>query len=130
MILLDTHTWIWWVIRQTEMLPPSLDQKIRNNEEIVAISCVSCLEAAFLFKKGRLKCSGSLKTWFQLALEEAGIEVLPLTPSISAKSIDLPDIHRDPIDRVLIATAMEYNALFATKDSVIQSYPGIKTVWD
>jgi len=129
MILLDTHTWVWWVMREKSLLPAALEQKIMNNEEVIAISCVSCLETALLFKKGRIKCSEGLDVWFKLAIEGTGIEILPLTPAISAKSVVLPDIHRDPIDRILIATAMEYDAYFATKDSIIQSYPGIKTIW-
>ena len=41
----------------------------------------------------------------------------------------LPDIHKDPADRIIIATAMERNAQLVTADETIQGYPNLQTVW-
>jgi PIN domain nuclease of toxin-antitoxin system len=93
------------------------------------VASVSCLEVALLLKKGRLDISGELVEWFALALDGAGVQLLPLSPSVAARSAALPDIHRDPIDRVLIATAMEYSATLITKDLDMRAYPDVHAVW-
>lgn len=52
-----------------------------------------------------------------------------LTPRIAARSAALPDIHRDPIDRVIIASAIDYDELL-TRDGMIARYPGVRVRWD
>jgi len=130
MILLDTHTWVWWVLRRTDMLPGTIDRRIAESPDIIAVASISCLEVALLAKKGRVRISGDLRVWFDMALEGSGIQIVHLTPAIAARSADLPDLHRDPIDRVLIATALEYNALLLTKDTTIRTYPEVQTMWE
>ena len=48
---------------------------------------------------------------------------------IAARAVELPTIHRDPIDRILIATAIEHDAVLITRDLTIQAYPGVQTAW-
>jgi PIN domain nuclease of toxin-antitoxin system len=96
----------------------------------MAVASVSCLEVALLVKKGRLRITGDLNAWFRYALQEAGIRLLPLTPEIAVRSAALPDLHGDPIDRVLIATALEHDAVFLTKDAAIHTYPGVQVSWE
>ena len=130
MILLDTHTWVWWILRRTDILPEAIDQRIATSADEVAVASISCLEVALLVKKERLRILGDLTAWFDMALEGAGIRLLPLTPAIAARSAALPDLHRDPIDRVLIATAMEHDAVLLTKDTTIRAYPGVQAIWE
>ena len=54
MILLDTHAWLWWAANSPD-LPPSLKRAIANRGETVGVSVVSCLEVAWLVKKGRVE---------------------------------------------------------------------------
>ncbi len=72
---------------------------------------------------------GDLHTWFRAALVTADIELPHLTPDIAARAVELPTIHRDPIDRILIATAIEHDAILITRDLTIQAYPGVQTAW-
>ena len=129
MILLDTHTWIWWVCQYSKKIPPNIDRKIRNGNEKVYVTSVSCLEIALLVKKGKIELSKNLNDWFILALKKSGIQLLPLTPEIAARINTLPEIHRDPIDRVIIASAIEHKAVLITKDSTIQKYPELEWEW-
>jgi PIN domain nuclease of toxin-antitoxin system len=128
-ILLDTHAWLWWVTNAPE-LPASLRAAIGSATEPVAVASVSCLEVAWLAKKGRIVLPVSVEEFFDRAIDQAGFQLLPLTPKIAARSTSLPDIHRDPIDRVLVATAIEFDAGLATKDAAIRSYPGVRLLWD
>ena len=129
MILLDTHTWLWWVSGAPD-LSERMKAVIAAATEPVAIASISCLEVAWLSKKGRIALPGTVDAFFESAIEKAGLQLLPLTPRIAARSAALPDIHRDPVDRVLVATALELDAVLATKDSVIPSYPGVRVRWD
>ncbi len=126
MILLDTHVWIWWVTRQADRLPLTWTQRIAGSSETVAVASVSCLEVALLEKKRRLRLDRDINDWFAMALASAGIDVVPLTPAIAARSARLPDLHADPIDRVIVATALEHDAALLTKDATILRYSGIR----
>jgi PIN domain nuclease of toxin-antitoxin system len=128
-ILLDTHTWLWWVQGASAPLPPTTAERIRT-ADLVAVASVSCLEVAWLAKKGRIVLPGTVESFFDEALGKAGLNLLPLTPSIAAKSAALPDIHRDPIDRVIVATALEHGADLLSKDELVAKYPGVRVHWD
>jgi PIN domain nuclease of toxin-antitoxin system len=128
-IPLDTHTWLWWVQGVSASLPAKAAERIRT-ADVVAVASVSCLEVAWLAKKGRIVLPGTVESFFDEALGKAGLQLLPLTPSIAAKSAALPDIHRDPIDRVIVATAIEHGAELLSKDELIARYPGVQVHWD
>jgi len=87
------------------------------------------LEVSVLVKKGRLELSQRLESWFELAIEGCGIELIPLTPVIAARTLSVPDVHKDPIDRTLIATAKCHDALMVTKDRDIAACGEIRTRW-
>jgi PIN domain nuclease of toxin-antitoxin system len=72
----------------------------------------------------------SVEAFFEEALGKAGIQLLPLTPRVAAQAAALPDLHRDPMDRVIIATAIEHGAELVSKDDVIAKYPGIVVLWN
>jgi hypothetical protein len=61
-------------------------------------------------------------TWFQDALTPARIEIFPLTPDIATCAVNLSPIHRDPFDRLIIATALTYQANLASVDGVFSQY--------
>jgi PIN domain nuclease of toxin-antitoxin system len=71
-----------------------------------------------------------VESFFDEALDKAGLQLLALTPSIAAKSAALPDIHRDPVDRVIVATAIEHGAELLSKDESVAKYPGVQVHWD
>ncbi len=129
MILLDTHTWLWWVQGASASLPDTVVERIRIADD-VAVASVSCLEVAWLAKKGRIVLPGTVDSFFEEALDKAGLRLLPLTPTVAARSAALPDIHRDPIDRVIVATAIEHGAELLSKDELVARYPGVHVRWD
>ena len=93
------------------------------------MSVISCLEVALLIKKKRLSLACPLNEWFSHALQASGVTCLPLTPDIVYRSIVLPDIHLDPFDRLIIATAQIHTATLISKDANIQLYPNVTVVW-
>jgi PIN domain nuclease of toxin-antitoxin system len=131
LILLDTHAWVRWLHPELgQPLPPALRNWLESGDEPLAISVISCLEVSQLVKKQILVLPLPLPQWFEAALEESAVLCLPLTPKLLHDSTLLPDIHRDPADRIIIATALEQNAVLVTADEAIQKYPGLRTVWN
>jgi len=66
--------------------------------------------------------------WFREALENSGIELIPLIPDIAARAVVLADVHRDPFDRIIIATALVENASLASLDLKFCEYPELKSL--
>jgi PIN domain nuclease of toxin-antitoxin system len=129
-ILLDTHAWVRWLHPEiSRNLPEPLRQWLRSAEDAFAVSVISTLEVAQLAKKGTLKLPLPLPDWFDLALEKADIQCIPVTPRLLHASTVLPDIHKDPADRIIIATAQAQGARLITADETIQTYPDLTTVW-
>lgn len=122
MILLDTHIWVRWIEQETDPLPEAISNLIDESEQ-VAVSAISCWEVAYLEKRNRVVLSLSIGEWLREALEGSSILCLPLTANIAAKAAGLPDIHRDPADRFIIATALELNTKLITFDHLIKNYP-------
>ena len=83
---------------------------------------MSCFELALAHHRGRLELPLPVREWFSLALAGSDVKLLPLTPAISARAVELPDIHRDPFDRIIIATALELDARLASVDGYFVSY--------
>ncbi|MBF0232785.1 MAG: type II toxin-antitoxin system VapC family toxin [Desulfamplus sp.] len=121
MIILDTHIWHWWVNQIPEKLPDDTIQLIEEADE-VGVSAISCFEMAWLMKHGRINSKISYDEWFKLAGNENLITFLPVTPSIASKAVALPEHHKDPHDRIIIATAVLYNSLLISFDKIFPLY--------
>ncbi len=122
MIVLDSHIWYWWLNLEHDRLPSGMVASIENAPR-VGVSPVSCFELALAHRRGRLELPLPLRDWFARALEGSDVELLPLTSEISARAVELPEIHRDPFDRIIIATALTLDATLASIDGHFPAYP-------
>lgn len=129
MVVLDTHVWFQWSAIP-EVLPNPLREWLETLEDRLGVSAVSPYELALHFERGRLTVKLSPEEWFRQALEAQNIDLLPLSPKIALRAARLPQIHRDPWDRLIIATALEYDAPVVTRDPMIPRYPGIRAIWN
>ena len=128
MILLDTHAFVW-LATDPKKLSKKVWRHLESAADELAVSLVATWEIALLQKKGRLELPLPAADFIGRALRHHGIRELPLTRDIILLAINLPDIHNDPFDRILIAEAILRKIPMVTKDRVIGEYPGIKTVW-
>ncbi|MCM0588773.1 MAG: type II toxin-antitoxin system VapC family toxin [Gloeotrichia echinulata DVL01] len=126
-IILDTHIWIWYINRELDQFPTSWLEIIETANQ-VGISPVSCYEVAASQQRGRLLLPSPVNQWFEEALEPSGISLLPLTVAIASCAVNLSPIHRDPFDRIIIATAIEYQARLASIDGFFRQYPELTTL--
>ena len=122
MIVLDTHIWYWWINNDFGRLPEEIIEIIEDSPN-VGVSAVSCFELALANKKGRVQLSLPLSEWFERALSGSDIDLLALTPEIASRAAALTEVHRDPFDRIIIATTLEVDGSLASVDGHFPSYP-------
>lgn len=129
MILLDTHIWIWWV-HGDPRLTAAAQEAIRQHEDAaLGVSVISCWEIANLVERNRIALSVSLPKWIDRALRYPGVRLLDLTPTIAVDSTQLPgDFHKDPADRILVATARRHNCPILTADEPILRYRHVQVL--
>lgn len=121
MIVLDTHVWLWWINLEQTHLKPIWIARI-NSEETVGVSAISCFEVAWLARHGRIELPNAEEEWFDRALVGSGIALLPITPRIAHVAVQLPEHHRDPQDRIIIATALVHHATLISADEKFRLY--------
>jgi PIN domain nuclease of toxin-antitoxin system len=124
LLLLDTHVWLW-----LNAGSPDLSRKTRDtiNEAATAgtlrIAAISLWEIALLASRGRIVLGKSIGLWLKEALADPGPAIDPLSPQIAIESYAIPDVfHRDPADRLIVATARVANATLMTRDRRILDY--------
>ena len=119
--LLDTHAWVWWIsgdrrlaVREREALdsfPPS---------ERPVLADISLWEVATLVERGRLELDMDLERWLAIASAPATVELARVTPAVAAEVARLPErFHRDPADRLIVATARVRKLSVLTRDRKI-----------
>lgn len=127
-ILLDTHAWIWSQ-ESPELLGPATRSAVADEDNALFVSPVSSLEIARLIWGERLTLAGRLQTWVSEALDALLADTVPLTHEIAIATYDLPgEFHRDPADRMLVATARVHDLTLVTADERILAYPHVLTL--
>ena len=131
MIVLDTHTWIWF-ISNPELLSKRAEMAADSamNAKEIFISSISAWEIALLVEKGRLKLTMDVTDWISQSERLPFFRFIPVDNSIALKAVNLPQpLHSDPADRIIIATAKAIGAPLVTKDEKILKYPHVKSIW-
>jgi len=120
-IVLDTHVWVRWVDSYVNPLPASLVEQIESADAL-AISAVSCWEVAWLHRRGRMTLKLPLEVWIDNALQGSDVVCLPVDRHVALRSAEMPEHHRDPADRLIIATAVEHQAYIESLDQIFPRY--------
>lgn len=131
MIVLDTHILIWWVNS-----PQKLSKKAKKaiDEEKpkkgILISSISTFEIYLLIKKGKLELTNYPDAWLERIESLPYVHFVPMDNQIATASVNLPDfMHKDPADRIIIATALNLGAKLVTSDKKILQYSKVQTIW-
>jgi PIN domain nuclease of toxin-antitoxin system len=89
----------------------------------VYIPAIVVWEVAMLAAKGRLTFKMPVRQWIEEALAKQGINLIPLLPSIAIESTQLPgELHGDPVDRLIVASARVNGLILMTRDTKILDY--------
>ncbi len=124
LVLLDTHAWVWLLNGDPKLNPKAVKAIERSlSEEAVLLSAISPWEVAMLVSKGRLTLDRDVGEWVDTAVSIPGIRLEPISPEIAVASTRLPgNIHSDPADRLIAATARHLGALLITDDQLLLNY--------
>lgn len=128
MYLLDTCALIWFTLDRKQ-LPAPIRQRLCAGDTSLAVASITGFEIAMLVRKGRLRLPEATDAWLAHVLDEYALDLLPLTLPVAVAAAELPPIHADPCDRMIIATAMAHRLTIVTADRVIPTYPGVKVAW-
>jgi PIN domain nuclease of toxin-antitoxin system len=129
MLLLDTHTFIWLCMAR-ELLPSKLLKLMNEEADGLFISSITGVEIGLLVNGKNVSVPGSLEKFMHENLAGLGIHEVPVDVDIAMASTQLPQIHSDPFDRIIIATALTHGMTILTKDRMIPTYPKVKAVWE
>jgi PIN domain nuclease of toxin-antitoxin system len=132
MIVLDTHVLLWWV-NGSDLLSSAAEKVIRKTltqgGEII-VSTISAWEVSMLIDKGRLVLGMDVESWFDEVTQIDGVRFIPVDNEIAIKSTILPgEFHKDPADRMIVATARKLAVSLVTADQKITNYEHVKTIW-
>ena len=133
MILLDTHAWVWW-LADPARLPALALEAIQDSVAAggpVYVSTISTWEVAMLVARGWLELTTAVEDWIAYAEAAPEIAFVPVDNRIALRAVQLDDFaHRDPADRLIVATALGLGATLATADRRLRRYPPLDTIWD
>jgi PIN domain nuclease of toxin-antitoxin system len=121
-LLLDTHVWLWLALA-----PDRVSADVRNRLDRVDtelyVSVASLWEVVIKTSTGKLNLPDSAETFWQRQTCDSGIAALAIRPEHVLDVAALPDVHRDPFDRLLIAQARVEGLTLVTVDPKVRAYP-------
>lgn len=132
MIVLDTHTLLWWASGDQAQLSAAAAQAIADelNGGRIIVSSISSWELAMLVAKGRVALSMDIEAWLSVVSQIEAVRFMPVDNEIAVKSVELPgEFHKDPADRIIVATARKLAVPLVTADDKIRGYPHVRTLW-
>ncbi len=126
MVVVDTHSVIWWTI-MPELLSLSAREAI-DSADSVGVPSISFWETALLVRKGRLELDLSVRSWARRVLSIPRVVELPMD-AMTAIQADSLDMHPDPADRFIVAEALNQKSPLVTKDALIRELSFVETIW-
>lgn len=126
-LLLDTHVFIW-MDRQPDRLPTRVYEACQNAENSLFLSMASVWEMQIKLGLGKLQLSRPLR---QVVEEQGlnGVEILPIKLTHLWKLAELPSLHGDPFDRMLVAQSIDEDLHLISADGVMRNYP-LRLFWE
>lgn len=129
-LLLDSCTFLW-LVGHSAALPAAVREAIATPENACLLSAASLWEILIKHQQRRLEIDGRgvAPERFLIEQREAhGIEPLPIHEEAVTQLPKLPELHRDPFDRILLCQAIAEGLTIVTPDEAIRRYP-VRTFW-
>jgi len=121
-LLLDTHIFLWFITADKQ-LPAYMKEKILQPNNEIYLSVVSIWEAIIKQKLGKLSLPQPAEHYLPTQRERHLMLSLPVNEACVVRLAQLPALHRDPFDRMLICQAIENDLTIVTVDKAIRAYP-------
>ena len=117
LLLLDTHSFLWW-LSDDPALGPTARAAITDAENLVFVSAATAWEISVKRAKGKLDAPGDVEEW----LRRNDFIELPVEIGHAVRAGELPAVHSDPFDRILVAQAQLEDHVLVTADPEIRQY--------
>ena len=125
--LLDTHAYLW-MLGDPARLSPRARKACADARSVLYVSVASAWEVAIKVARGSLRLDVSLAELFSQQRRAARVELLEIKLSHALEVAALPHLHRDPFDRLLVATARLEGLPMLSADRTLDDY-GVDRVW-
>lgn len=126
-LLLDTCTFLW-IIAGARQLPAHAIEMFRAPDNEVFLSAASAWEIAIKHAIGRLPLPDPPDRFIPAQRDSHGISPLAIDEDSALHLSRLPDLHRDPFDRMLVSQAIVHGLTILTPDPLVTQYPA-RTIW-
>lgn len=131
MIVLDTHVLVWWLTGGASLSAAATEAVVSaSNEGSVVVSAISVLEIVTAVRRGRLQFANPVAQWLadagllpELHFEPVSSEIAELAASFGT------ELHGDPADRIIVATALHLGCVLVTADAKLRSCERARTIW-
>ena len=125
--LLDTHA-VLWIVESSPRLSPKIRALARSHRsDAFAVAAISLLEIARKAHTGEIDLAPDPAVWLEDLAHR--FQILPLTPAIAWRAVELEWAHKDPADRLICATAIEHKLTLVTQDKEIARWRGVPVFW-
>lgn len=126
-LLLDTHVFLWWINGSSE-LTEKASQLIGDGKNELFLSAASCWEITIKAQLGKIDLPRKPDIFIPDQMSSNNIGSLPILASHTLQVFNLPPLHRDPFDRIIVAQSQLEAIPVITGDSLIHDY-GVSTIW-
>ena len=127
-VLLDTHAFLWWTSEDGRRLSDRARDLLIDPSTDATVSVASAWEISIKAATGRLEIEGDPEQWVPQRILRYGFSALPVELSHALRAGSLPNIHRDPFDRLLVAQAQVEKIPIVTSDPAISRYD-VDVIW-
>jgi len=126
-LLLDTHTFLWFLLEDPQLSPTASDLIIDPTNDI-EVSPATYWEIAIKIRLGKYELPEPYDVFIEREIATNDFRILPIEPKHTAVLTTLPFHHRDLFDRLLIAQAMVETIPILSVDTAFDAYP-VTRVW-
>lgn len=126
-LLADTCAFLWMAAEPAQLSKRAREALI-DREHTVYLSAVSVIEICIKHALGQLSLPAGPAVWIPEMRVRHELDTLALDELASLRMAELPSVHRDPFDRMLVCQALAYDLTVVTSDAAFPKY-GVKTLW-
>jgi PIN domain nuclease of toxin-antitoxin system len=128
LIVLDTHALLWWALDPEKLSPVAQRACERMETEGGVASSISIWELGVKVQRGKLELGIAIDDLAR-RIERTAVDLVPVDTRTWLRSLALDWDHRDPADRVIVATALLRGLPVLTKDVALRGFAGIQCLW-
>lgn len=129
MVLLDTHVLLWWAADPDRLSSAATASLAAMERRGGFASAISIWELGVKIQRGKLELGISIEEFARRIQKSGIIELVPVDTATWLRSLALAWDHRDPADRVIVATAILQDVPLLTADAEIHRFGGVSCVW-